>query len=122
MITIIFILIAAILNASMDVVSTKWVKSFFNKHLKKYEQFFNPQLSWRNKWKNGDPSQGERFPLSSTMLVFLTDWWHLAKSSMILSFCISIVFYVPIFGLIDILLFFIIFGVVFEVFYAYILV
>lgn len=122
MITIILIVIAAILNASMDVVSTKWVKSFFNKHLKKYEQFFNPQLSWRNKWKNGDPSQGERFPLSSTMLVFLTDWWHLAKSSMILSFCISIVFYVPIFGLIDILLFFIIFGVVFEVFYAYILV
>jgi hypothetical protein len=122
MITIIFIFIAAILNASMDVVSTKWVKSFFNKHLKKYEQFFNPQLSWRNKWKNGDPKQGERFPLSSTMLVFLTDWWHLAKSSMILSFCISIVFYTTIFGLIDILIFYIIFGVIFELFYAYILV
>lgn len=122
MITTILITIAAILNASMDVVSIKWGKSFFNKRLSKYSQFFNPQLSWKNKWKNGDPKQGEKFPLSSTALVFLTDWWHLAKTSMILCFSLGIVLYSPIFGLIDFLLFFTLFGVIFELFYAYILV
>ncbi|WP_125077717.1 hypothetical protein [Rufibacter latericius] len=40
-------------------------------------QFWNPQISWSAKWKNGDPKQGEAFPLSSTVLVFLTDGWHL---------------------------------------------
>lgn len=33
--------------------------------------------SWKNKWKNGDPSQGEAFPLSSTALVIFTDVWHM---------------------------------------------
>lgn len=45
------------------------------------QQFWNPQLSWRNKWKNGDPNQGEAFPLSSTTLVFLTDGYHLLRTA-----------------------------------------
>ena len=32
-----------------------------------------------NKWKNGDPKQGERFLGSSTIFVGLTDAWHLSK-------------------------------------------
>ena len=45
------------------------------------DSFWDPKISWRNKWKNGDPAQGERFPGSSTIFVFLTDAWHLAKFS-----------------------------------------
>ena len=41
--------------------------------------FWNPQYSWRNKWKNLDPSQGEAFWQSSRLLVGLTDGWHLMK-------------------------------------------
>ena len=33
--------------------------------------------SWRNKWKNGDPAQGEKFWGSSRWLVPLTDAFHL---------------------------------------------
>jgi len=44
-------------------------------HWKK--QWWNKNLSWPLKWKNGDPKQGERFPLSSTLLVGFTDGWHL---------------------------------------------
>ena len=33
--------------------------------------------SWKLKWKNGDPSQGERFWGSSRWFVALTDAWHL---------------------------------------------
>lgn len=43
-------------------------------------QFWNPSLSWRNKWKNGDPAQGEKFFLSSTLLVGLTDGYHLLRT------------------------------------------
>lgn len=40
------------------------------------DQYWNPSVSWHNKWKNGDIKQGERFPLSSTALVFTTDGYH----------------------------------------------
>lgn len=43
--------------------------------------FWNPKYSWRNKWKNGDPRQGERFWQSSRLFVFVTDGWHLMKMS-----------------------------------------
>ena len=40
------------------------------------DQYWNPSISWHNKWKNGDIRQGEKFPLSSTALVFTTDGYH----------------------------------------------
>ena len=36
--------------------------------------------SWRNKYKGGDPALGPRFPLSTTLLVALTDLWHAANA------------------------------------------
>jgi len=35
--------------------------------------------SWDNKWKNGDPNQGEKFWQSSRALVSLTDGYHLMR-------------------------------------------
>jgi len=43
------------------------------------EQWFNPELSWRNKYKNGDPSQGRRYPGSISVFVAGTDAWHATK-------------------------------------------
>jgi hypothetical protein len=39
--------------------------------------FWNPKLSWLNKWEMRDGVRVEKFFLSSTLLVFLTDGWHL---------------------------------------------
>jgi len=39
-------------------------------------QFWNPDLSWRNMYLNGDPLQGERFPGSSTIFAGFTDGYH----------------------------------------------
>lgn len=121
MITIFLVILAGILNASMDVVSFKWDKSIFKKKLNKYAQFLDPKISWKNKYKNGVAALGERFPGSTTIFVFLTDWWHMAKTLMVICFTLGIVFYSPIFGIIDFLLYYIIFSVTFEVFYSYIL-
>jgi len=43
---------------------------------KRLGNWWNPKESWKNKWKDGDKSKGERFFLSSTWLVSLTDAWH----------------------------------------------
>lgn len=44
-------------------------------------QYWNPQESWKNKYKNYD--QGDkrpRYPLASTWLVWTTDAWHLCDT------------------------------------------
>ena len=43
------------------------------------DQFWKPSLSGANKYKNGDPKQGARFPGSRTWLVFATDGYHLTR-------------------------------------------
>jgi len=43
------------------------------------DRFWKPALSGANKYKNGDPSQGAKFPGSKTWLVFLTDGNHLTR-------------------------------------------
>ena len=35
---------------------------------------------WRRKYKNNDSTQGERFWLSTSVLVWLTDGWHLSNA------------------------------------------
>lgn len=39
--------------------------------------WWNNDISWENKWIDGDPKNGERFPGSSTYLSFTTDSYHL---------------------------------------------
>jgi len=43
------------------------------------DQFWDPSISWRNKYKNGQPSQGELFPGSKDFLVAFTDGYHLTR-------------------------------------------
>jgi len=42
-----------------------------------HEKWFNPNVSWTNKYKNGDPEAGAKFPLSTSVLVMFTDQYHL---------------------------------------------
>lgn len=57
-------------------------------------QWFNPAISWRNKYKNGDPSAGPKFPMSDKLLVMFTDQYHLNnfinRSAWISAFVIKI--------------------------------
>ena len=41
------------------------------------KQWFDPKESWRNKYKGGDPDNGPRFFLSTSVLVMFTDQYHL---------------------------------------------
>ena len=75
-------------SAIQDKISFRWddVPTW----MKKRDSFWNPVISWKNKWKEGLPENGERFFGSSTFLVCFTDGWHLMKEVMISSICISL--------------------------------
>lgn len=118
--SILFFIIAGILNAIMDTTRFCWNSSIFNK-IKNYKlfKFCNPQASQGNKWKNSDPKQGEKFFGSSTFLVWTTDLWHACKALMILALVLGAVTYTVILNpLVDVILLYFVFTVSFEVFFS----
>lgn len=45
------------------------------------DKFWDPSISWRNKYKNNDPAQGQKFYGSTNMLVFTTDAYHALRTT-----------------------------------------
>jgi hypothetical protein len=43
------------------------------------DTFWDETIAWKNKWKNGEKSQGEKFLGSSTVFSFVTSGWHLSQ-------------------------------------------
>ena len=41
------------------------------------KQWFDPKISWRNKYEGGNPDNGPKFFLSTSLLVMFTDQYHL---------------------------------------------
>ena len=59
-------------------------------HYDKPDQFWNPDLSLKNKYVNRDPAQGKTF--RGKYLVFTTDGWHLMKFGRNLSIFTALTF------------------------------
>jgi hypothetical protein len=51
--------------------------------------FWNPKVSWRNKYLGGEKANGPAFYLSTGILVAFTDGWHLFKSMMIVLLAVT---------------------------------
>ena len=86
----ILILVSAVGKSVMDKLQFHYSKSIFSKF--KNQQFWNPEISWKNKWKNGNKLQGESFFLSSTLFVFTTDAWHLFQNIFLNSLFLGLFF------------------------------
>lgn len=85
MISIIMIALAAMFNAAMDVVSHHYPRSIFSKYDPEY---FNPRISWMAKyvdWKGGNKTI-KMWPPTA-----FSDFWHTAKTLMILSIVLAVV-------------------------------
>ena len=120
MTSLILVLIAGMFNAIMDLCG-RYDETVFSK-FPKTRKFIDSSISWKNKYKNGDKNQGSRFLFSTKFLVFLTDMWHLSKTSMLLLLSLSIVEYNPIFvWYLDFPIYWIAFGTSFTIFYDYVL-
>lgn len=57
----------------------------------------------------------------ATVVGYRLDGWHLAKSLMIISLCLAVVLYEPLIGFWDIALYGVLWCLLFELFYSYIL-
>lgn len=88
MISLILWFIASVVNGAMDMNFNMYDRSIFSKFK---GTFWNPSESWKNKWKNGDRNQGERFCGSSTIFVSFTDSWHLFKGAMLVAILSAII-------------------------------
>lgn len=62
----------------------------FDKRFPRADEFWDASKSWQNKYKNGDPLQGPKFPLSTTALVWTTDGYHLMRTMRNVSFLAAI--------------------------------
>lgn len=89
MISIIFLAIAAALNAVMDTLKDHFDVSIFST---KDKQFWDPMTSWKNKYVNLDPSEGL---VKKPLYTSYSDGWHLFKTSMIVFLCLSVSCYTP---------------------------
>lgn len=76
---VLFSLLTGLSKAVMDTLSLN--ELFDNSILKRWKSDFfdSKERTWGNKWRRGLRQNGERFPLSSTALVWLTDGWHAAQ-------------------------------------------
>lgn len=101
------ITISAIAKAIMDIISEG-----------KWSGWWNKNDSWKNKWKNGDPEQGEKFFGSSTFLVWLTDGWHLFQAIFLYSLILGLILLDGIINpFLDFMIISVGFGIVFEISY-----
>jgi hypothetical protein len=116
MISIILIFLAGICDAILDVLDFHYETSIFSTW--KHQNWINPIISWHNKWKNGDYTQGEKFLGSSTFFVWLTDFWHFCKFLMLIFIMIAIVLYHPlIIWWVDFLILYCVYTVTFQIFF-----
>lgn len=75
--------IAGISKAIMDKVQFHYHKCIFKLDPVKYNQkFWDPTLSWENKYKEGSMTE-PKFLGSTTYFVFMTDAWHLFQMIML---------------------------------------
>lgn len=87
MISIIQLILLVVAGLSMAIMWTlqfHYSVSIFSKFPK-----MNPETSWKNKYKNGDPKQGAKFFLSTTLFAWTTDAFHFFQMIMLNAIFIS---------------------------------
>ena len=129
MLSLLFIFLFGIAEGAKDILSFRYSKSIFSNYNK---NFWDPQASWINKYKKNKlnsspnpwyyfglykPRYKEKFPYSTTFLVFLTDGWHLCKGFSLLFLFLSLVLYSPLLSIWgDIWIYFIVYSMSFNLF------
>jgi hypothetical protein len=76
---VLFVILSGVSEAIMDKIQFHWSKTIFAINPDKYKPlFWNPKLSWKNKYKDAETLE-PKFKGSTTIFVFTTDAWHLFK-------------------------------------------
>ena len=78
---IIFLVVAGVVDGGNQAAQFHYDR--FESNLRVFhlnQQWWYPNISYTNKYKNHDPSQGESFFASETSLVMFTDWYHFSRT------------------------------------------
>jgi len=86
---ILLVSIAGMSKAIMDNLQFHYNRSIFKNNDKYNQNFWDPNLSWVNKYKEGSMTIPKFFG-STSYFVFLTDAWHLFQMIMLLCLFIGI--------------------------------
>ena len=62
-----FVLVAGASKGFNETLMFHW-KAFRHSFPKVNAEWFNPNVSWRNKYKDGNPDAGAKFPLSTSVI------------------------------------------------------
>lgn len=73
---ILLITASGFFEAIMDITQFHYHKSIFSEM---NPIFWNPEISWKNKYLSQEPSLGPKFIGSTSLFVGITDGWHLSK-------------------------------------------
>ena len=73
LIVTLLLIFSSISNAIMDTLQHHFNISIFRKL---NSNWWDPSISWKHKYKGGDPKNGPRFFGATTYFVLFTDAWH----------------------------------------------
>lgn len=123
-ISLVFISLAGVCKAVMDTLQFHFDESIFWSTSDELAQFYDPDLSWRNKYIDGLEERGrKKFLKFIPVPVFLTDAWHLYQSFQINFICLAVVTYNPAHNtVIDFITYSFLYRAFFFLFYKYFLV
>jgi hypothetical protein len=74
-------LVSGFLDGTKESLSFHYNNGFKPRFKKANDQFWDPCKSWTNKYRNGDPQQGEKFMGSTTCFAFTTDAYHMIRTT-----------------------------------------
>ncbi len=93
--SLVLFLLAAICDAIRDKITHHYNKSIFKKFK---EKWWNPKISWRNKYVDGDLKKGFRYKFPLSFLNNFTDAWHTFKVIEIMLLATAIIIQLSDFG------------------------
>ncbi len=88
---LLLVFIAGMSKGVSDTLQFHYPKSVFATFANQ-EQYWNPAISWKNKYKDYDKGDTrEAFIFSRSLLVWYTDAWHLAQTIQTLTWALALV-------------------------------
>lgn len=91
-IILLLIFVAGMSKGVSDTLQFHYTKSVFSTFTNQ-EQYWNPAISWKNKYEDYDKGdKSEAFLFSRSVLVWWTDAWHLAQTIQTLAWALALIF------------------------------
>lgn len=75
------VFVSGILDGTIETINYHYESGFKPRFPNANDQFWNPAVSWKNKYKNGDPALGPKFTGSTTIFACTTDAYHMLRTT-----------------------------------------